>query len=150
MVSAETILKVRTKYESLAPLVDERVRRCWAAAEAKALGWGGVSAVAQATGLSRNTIQAGIEELEQRPLIREIGEEQLRVRRPGGGRKPLTETDPGLLRDLKRLLNDSTRGDPQSPLKWTIWIIACSPIAKPKKEPITLIAMTNLNISTDR
>ena len=116
MVNAETIFKVRTKYESLAPLVDERVRRCWAAAEAKAIGWGGISAVAQATGLSRNTIQAGIEELEQR---HEVGEEHLRVRRPGGGRKPLTETDPGLLRELKKLLDDSTRGDPQSPLKWT-------------------------------
>ncbi|MGH9831977.1 MAG: ISAzo13 family transposase [Blastocatellia bacterium] len=119
MVSAETILKVRTKYESLAPLVDERVRRCWAAAEAKAIGWGGISAVAQATGLSRNTIQVGIEELEQRPLSPEIGGEPLRVRRPGGGRKPLTETDRGLLRDLKKMLGDSTRGDPQSPLKWT-------------------------------
>jgi len=72
MVSPETILQVRTKYESLAPLVDERVRRCWAAAEAKAIGWGGISAVAQATGLSRNTIQAGIEELERHPLSSEM------------------------------------------------------------------------------
>lgn len=119
MVSAETIVKVRAKYESLAPLVDERVRRCWAAAEAKAIGWGGISAVAQATGLSRNTIQAGIEELERPPLALGIGGEQLRVRRPGGGRKLLIETDPGLLRDLKKMLDDSTRGDPQSPLKWT-------------------------------
>lgn len=119
MVSTETIVKVRAKYESLAPLVDERVRRCWAAAEAKAIGWGGISAVAQATGLSRNTIQAGIEELERLPHSPETGGEQMRVRRPGGGRKQLTETDPGLLRDLKKMLDDSTRGDPQSPLKWT-------------------------------
>ena len=119
MVSAETILQLRTKYESLSPLLDERVRRCCAATEAKAIGWGGVSAVAQATGLSRNTIQAGLEELEQHPLSFEIGEEQLRVRRPGGGRKPLTEIDPRLLRDLRKLLDDSTRGDPQSALKWT-------------------------------
>jgi hypothetical protein len=120
MVNVETILQIRTKYESLAPLIDERARRCWAATEANVIGWGGISAVAQATGLSRNTIQAGIEELAQGSLsLIERGEARGRVRRPGGGRKPLTETDPGLRRDLKKLLDSATRGDPQSPLKWT-------------------------------
>jgi transposase len=75
--------------------------------------------VAQATGLSRNTIQAGIKELEQRLFSPEISQEPGRIRRPGGGRKPLMETDPALLRDLQKLLDSSTRGDPQSPLKWT-------------------------------
>jgi len=120
MVTEETILQVRTKYESLAPLLDERTRRRWAATEANAIGWGGISAVAQATGLARNTIQAGIKELEQHPrALIESDEEPPRVRQPGGGRKPLTETDPRLLRDVQKLLDSSTRGDPQSPLKWT-------------------------------
>ena len=119
MVDVETILQIRNKYELLVALLDERTRRRWAATEAKTIGWGGVSAVAQATGLSRNTIQVGLEELAQHSFSGERGEASLRVRRPGGGRKPLTENDPRLLRNLKKLLDDSTRGDPQSPLKWT-------------------------------
>ncbi len=120
MVNMETILQVRTKYESLAPLLNERARRCWAATEATTIGWGGISAVAQATGLSRNTILAGVKELEHPPLLLiESHENPQRVRQAGGGRKPLAETDPRLLRELKKLLDSSTRGDPQSPLKWT-------------------------------
>lgn len=119
MVNRETILQIRNKYESLVSLLDERTRRRWAATEAKTIGWGGVSAVAQATGLSRNTIQVGIEELAQPARSGALGEEPLCVRRAGGGRKPLTENDPRLLRDLRKLLDDSTRGDPQSPLQWT-------------------------------
>lgn len=119
MVSAETILQIRAKYEALVPLLDERARRRWAATEAQALGWGGVSAVAQATGLSRNTIQAGRAELAQQPRALGKGAEAQRVRRPGGGRTPLSESDPRLLRDLRKLLDDATRGDPQSPLQWT-------------------------------
>ena len=120
MVNAETIFQVRTKYESLAPLLDERTRRCWAATEATTIGWGGVSAVAQATGMSRNTILAGLKELEQASFLTpETPTQPPRVRQAGGGRKPLTETDPRLLRDLKKMLDSATRGDPQSPLKWT-------------------------------
>src|SRR5262249_31209077 len=120
MVKAETILQVRTKYESLAPVMNERMRRLWGATEANAIGWGGISAVAQATGLSRNTIETGIKELERDPLLLIENEQQpQRARQSGGGRKPLPETDRRLLGDLKKLLDSATRGDPQSPLKWT-------------------------------
>jgi hypothetical protein len=120
MVNAKIVLQIRTKYKFLAPLLDERTRRCWAATEATTIGWGGISAVAQATGLSRNTILVGMKELEQAPLLLiESHEKPQRVRQPGAGRKSLAETAPRWRRDLKKLLDSSTRGDPQSPLKWT-------------------------------
>ena len=97
--------------------MDERGRRQWAAAEAGELGWGGVSAVARATGLSRTTITAGLRELDL-PAAKRAAE-AMRVRRPGGGRKPLTETDPGLMAALEALIEPATRGDPESPLRWT-------------------------------
>jgi hypothetical protein len=101
----------------LLPEMDERSRRQWAAAEARELGWGGVSLVARATGLSRPTITAGMRELDQ--PIAERAAQAGRVRRPGGGRRPLTATDPGLLPALESLLEPVTRGDPESPLRWT-------------------------------
>lgn len=104
-------------YRSLRVEMDERGRRQWAAAEARELGWGGVTAVSQATGLSRTTIVAGLRELDLPTRQREV--EAARVRRPGGGRKPLTETDPALLAALEALIEPVTRGDPQSPLRWT-------------------------------
>src|SRR5512135_2119881 len=97
--------------------MDERRRRQWAAAEARELGWGGISLVARATGLSRPTITAGLRELEQPAPQRAAA--ATRVRRPGGGRKPLVETDPGLLTALEALVEPVTRGDPESPLRWT-------------------------------
>jgi hypothetical protein len=97
--------------------LDERGRRQWAAAEARELGWGGVSIVARATGLSRTTITAGLRELELPASQRAT--EATRVRRPGGGRKPLAETDSGLLATLETLIEPTTRGDPESPLRWT-------------------------------
>jgi transposase len=99
-------------------MMDEKLRRHWAACEALAVGRGGVSAVSKATGLSRNTIRKGIVEIqEQMPhLAEEIGQ---RVRRPGAGRKRLAETDPTLQSDLQELLEASTRGDPMCPLLWT-------------------------------
>jgi Rhodopirellula transposase DDE domain len=102
----------------LGPVMDERTRRQWAAAEAAELGWGGVSAVAAATGLSRTTITAGLRELRYRA---EHPEEPAspRIRRPGGGPKRLTQTDPGLLPALEALVDPVTRGDPDSPLRWT-------------------------------
>src|SRR5262245_12253512 len=94
--------------------MDERLRRRWAATEALALGHGGITAVAAATGLARNTIHAGILEM-RTPAQEDDG----RVRRPGAGRKPLTATDPGLPDALDRLIDPLTRGDPMSPLRWT-------------------------------
>ena len=98
----------------LRPELDERARRCWAATEALALGYGGVSAVAQATDIARNTIAVGIRELQAPARLAAD-----RIRRPGAGRKPLTATDPGLPAALDALVEPATRGDPQSPLRWT-------------------------------
>ncbi len=98
--------------------MDERMRRQWAASEACDLGWGGVSAVAAATGLARNTIMAGARELEyRRAHPRAIV--TVRIRDVGGGRKPLTESDPGLQVALEGLVDPATRGHPESPLRWT-------------------------------
>jgi transposase len=108
---------VRRKYLSLDLLLDERLRRLWAAAEAREIGWGGVTTVAVATGLSQTTVAAGLREL-QAGAGGETGGAR-RVRRPGGGRKPLVEHDPRLLKDLEALVDPLTRGDPQSPLRWT-------------------------------
>jgi hypothetical protein len=98
--------------------MDERMRRHWAAAEAAELGWGGVSAVAAATGLSRTTITAGLHELRHRAEHLDAPTAP-RIRRPGGGPKRLTEKDPGLLSALEALVDPVTRGDPDSPLRWT-------------------------------
>jgi len=104
------------------------MRREWAAAEAAQLGWGGVSAVAVATGLARNTIMAG-----QRDLAAQAERGKLdlviRVRRPGGGRKALTTEDPQLLKALEELIDCGTRGHPESPLRWT-----CKSTARLAKE----------------
>lgn len=117
MQDAQVIARIRRKYRALEPELDERRRRQWAAAEARALGWGGVSAVAEATGLSRTTIVAGSKELAL--PTKQRAAEAMRVRRPGGGRRPLVETDPELLAALEALIEPMTRGDPESPLRWT-------------------------------
>lgn len=119
MVNEETVFRVKTKYESLLPIMNEKVRRYWAASEAIAIGWGGISAVAQATGLSQTTIKAGLAELRATSALSDGSSGSPRARRPGGGRKRLTESDLNLQQDLKKLLESSTRGDPQSPLRWT-------------------------------
>ncbi len=103
---------VRAKFVALKPLFDERTRRRWAATEARAIGRGGIARVAEATGMSRTTIKAGIEELDQ-PM------EGGRIRGPGGGRKPLVEHDPDLLVALEKMVDPATRGDPSEPLRWT-------------------------------
>jgi hypothetical protein len=105
-------------YTDLRPLMDERMRRQWAAAEARAYGWGGVRAVSAATGMSPNTIQRGLDELAEREANPDVAI-VTRVRQVGGGRKPQTELDSGLLDALERLIDPVTRGDPESPLRWT-------------------------------
>lgn len=117
MQDAQVVVQIRRKFRLLRPEMDERMRRQWAASEAQELGWGGVSTVAVATGLSRTTITAGLHELELPSGQR--GMEALRVRRPGGGRRALTMTDPGIVAALEALIEPLTRGDPESPLKWT-------------------------------
>jgi Rhodopirellula transposase DDE domain len=114
MIDHRTIEVLWQKYALLLPELDERGRRCWAAAEALALGYGGASAVARATGLARNTIAAGIREAQAAPRLAPH-----RVRRPGAGRKALAATDPGLPSALDALVDPATRGDPEAPLRWT-------------------------------
>jgi hypothetical protein len=117
MQDAKVIARIRRKFRALRPEMDERLRRQWAAAEAREFGWGGVSLVALATGLSRPTITAGLHDL-KRPA-QERATEATRVRRPGGGRRPLTEIDRGLLVALEALIEPTARGDPESCLRWT-------------------------------
>src|SRR4051794_20481881 len=105
---------IKRRFELLARHLDERGRRLWAASEALAIGRGGASTVARATGVSRRMIGGGIKELTDGPPAGAV-----RIRRPGGGRKRAIDTDPTLRQDLERLVEPSTRGDPESPLRWT-------------------------------
>ena len=104
---------LRHQIDSLFPHLTERQRRLASAADARALGYGGVSQVARATGLSRTTIHRGLCELDREELPPE------RSRRPGGGRKKIRDQDPAVLKELRDLVDPSSRGDPMSPLRWT-------------------------------
>jgi len=111
---------IQLRYQLLDPVLDERSRRRFAAAEAKAAGRGGVASVSRITGMARSTIIRGLAE-----LAVDFGNgaastvPRSRIRRPGGGRKKLTETDPTLLSDLQGLVEPATRGDPEAALLWT-------------------------------
>ena len=111
---------LRSKFVVLRPVLDERARRLWAATEARALGRGGISQVVEATGMSRGTVRAGLKELASDAIVMPPGETPPgRLRRPGGGRKRVTALDPDLVAVLERHLEPVTRGDPESPLRWT-------------------------------
>ena len=112
------VKRIRGKFAALQPVMDERMRRQWAASEALALRRGGISMVATATGMSRNTIAVGIRELHCRAANPKIPPDA-RIRRFGAGRKRCTESDAGLQAALEALLEPVTRGHPQSPLRWT-------------------------------
>jgi transposase len=105
---------IRTRFEKLAPFLDERMRRLVAASESLTIGFGGTSEVSRQTGVSRRAIIQGIKELDEAPGVR-VG----RVRRAGGGRKKTVDKDASLKTDLERLVDPVTRGDPESPLRWT-------------------------------
>lgn len=105
---------IRQKFEGIRYVLNERSLRCWSAAEAKALGRGGISLVCRATGISRPTIYKGLAELSQEDKL-----DFNRIRAPGGGRKKLTEQHPELSGVLDKLIDPFTRGDPESPLRWT-------------------------------
>src|SRR5438552_1853670 len=105
---------IRAKYESLVGDLDERGRRRWAAVEARSLGRGGITAVAKATGLSDRTVRTGMGELRAGVRL-----PPGRQRQAGGGRQAAQEKAPELLQALEGLVEPATRGDPQSPLKWT-------------------------------
>ena len=104
---------IQEKFAAIQPLLNERTRRRWAAVEARALGRGGIARVAEATGLSRATISAGLQELAAGP---EDDDAAGRLRGPGAGRKALAEHDPGLVAALERLVDPATRGDPTGPV----------------------------------
>jgi transposase len=106
---------VRQRFAELKGLLNERERRVWAAVEAKALGYGGISAVARATGISRRAIHVGLRELSSRQSVCS----SQRIRCVGGGRKPLVMTQPELPNALEALVEPTTRGDPESALRWT-------------------------------
>jgi len=108
------IRSVKEKYRLMSPSLSERTRRLWCAVEARQLGWGGISIVQKATGLSIPTIRRGIKELEE-PV--ELSPIQSRL--PGGGRKKLTERYPDIPEALDTLIDPVVRGDPESPLRWT-------------------------------
>jgi transposase len=116
MQDAISVRRIAEKFESLRPMMDERMRRHWAAAEARAYGWGGVEAVRAATGISPHTIRKGLRELESRAKKTPMPQ---RLRAPGAGRKRCTTADDKLESALERLVDPVTRGDPQSPLRWT-------------------------------
>src|SRR5947209_5846474 len=105
---------IKRRFELVAGELNERTRRLVAASEAMAMGWGGISAVSRATGLSRKAISHGIEELQEGG-----GASEGRIRRKGGGRKKTVSKQPSLREDLERLVEPVTRGDPESPLRWT-------------------------------
>src|SRR5258707_12358756 len=110
----DALAAVRQRFTALEQVLDERSRRLLVAAESRALGPGGISAVSRVTGVSRQVIRQGLRELEQSRTA-PAG----RIRRPGGGRKKARQKDPSLVADLEKLVEPTTRGDPESCLRWT-------------------------------
>ncbi len=109
----QTEQKIAEKLAIVLPHLNEKQRRLLIAAEARTLGWGGISQVAKATGVSRVTIHKALTEIEDKKILAE------RIRKPGGGRKDITEYYPNILEKLETLVDPVSRGDPRSPLRWT-------------------------------
>jgi hypothetical protein len=118
MQDAAARRRIAEKFHLLGAMMDERMRRQWAAAEAQAYGWGGVHAVSMAIGMSPHTIRKGLCELADRLTHPDIPV-PVRLRAAGAGRKPVVEVDVELAETLEKLVDPVTRGDPQSPLRWT-------------------------------
>ena len=110
----EDLAGVRSRFRALEGVLDERSRRLLAAAESRSWGAGGISAVSQITGMSRPVIRQGLKELWE-PAVHPAG----RIRRPGGGRKKARQKDPTLVADLEKLVEPTTRGHPETCLRWT-------------------------------
>ncbi len=111
MIDEESLRKLETRHSAISPQLDERQRRLFVAAEARAAGYGAIAAVSRVTGVAASTIGRGLKELEA-PSATPLD----RVRRPGGGRKSLSETNPGPVDDWNALVEPDARGDPMSPL----------------------------------
>lgn len=114
MPDVQVVEWIREKYVAIAADLDERARRRWGAVEARSLGWGGIEAVAAATGMSDRTIRTGMKELDDRESL-----PPWQQRHPGGGRKRREFEQPQLVESLQRLVDSGTRGDPMSPLRWS-------------------------------
>ena len=114
MQDANTFELIRAKYIAMAVELDERSRRRWAAVEARSIGYGGITLVAKAIGMSDRTIRTGLKELNEPELLPAD-----RQRRAGAGRKSLQVEQPGLVEALNRMIDPVTRGSPMSPLRWT-------------------------------
>ena len=116
MIPDSMVKQIENKYNHLSPLFNERSRRLWAATEADALGYGGILALHRATGLSQNTIRAGLKELrcKSTDLLT-----QSQIRQSGGGRKRVEEREPLILEALDNLVEPTSRGEPECPLRWT-------------------------------
>lgn len=110
----ENIEAIAKKYEKLSPVLDERMRRLWAGVESSVIGFGGIAVVSKATGMSRNTIIRGEREIDEIS-----GKPTKTIRKTGGGRKKAIDIDPRIQEELTKLIEPVTRGDPESPLKWT-------------------------------
>jgi len=106
---------IQEKYRRLSPFLNERTKRLWSAAEAKALSYGGIQFLSQTTGQSRTTITRGIKELKTGELLASPN----RIRKEGGGRKGALEKSPEIEKALLRLIEPTVRGEPESPLLWT-------------------------------
>jgi len=105
---------IAERYRLMRDFLNERSRRRWAAVEARSAGRGGIAAVVRATDVSESTVRRGLDEIDRGDQL-DAG----RIRRPGAGRAPILEREPGLAEDLERLVDPVTRGDPESPLRWT-------------------------------
>ena len=112
---ANNVETIRSKFQALRPIMDERLARLWAGAEAQAIGSGGIAIVERATGMSRTTIRAGRDELREGVTQQDV----VKVRRAGGGRTPIEVLTPEIVPVLESLVDPVTRGDPKSPLRWT-------------------------------
>jgi len=126
----ETAQMIRDRFAAVSALLDERARRLVAAAESQVLGHGGITQVSNATGLSRKAIRKGLDELSQSPLDRLPPG---RTRRAGAGRKPVQADQPGVREALEGLVESTTRGDPESPLRWT-----CKSVRQLSRELLTV------------
>ena len=117
MPDATIVEWVRSKYQPLKPLLNERSRRCWAAAEARSLGRGGVAVLLAVTGMSSATVSKGLQELKTKGRGQRLAAN--RIRKAGGGRKPIREIQPGFSAAVAALVEPVVRGDPVQPLRWT-------------------------------
>ena len=107
---------IASRFELVSPFLDELTTRLWTASEAAPLGHGGIAKVHRATGIARNTITQGLRDIQNPPSTKQSSK---RIRKAGGGRRKAVDKNPNLKKDLDALIDPVTRGDPESPLRWS-------------------------------